>query len=187
IDGQDVRDVTLTSLAAAIGIVNQEPFLFHTSIRQNLRYARPEATDAEVEEAAKAANIHEFIVGLPYGYDTIVGERGYRLSGGEKQRVAIARAILKDPVILILDEATSSVDTATERTIQDAIERLSRDRTVVAIAHRLSTILSADIILVIEHGQIADSGRHEELLARGGLYAKLYTEQFSTRERPVVA
>jgi ATP-binding cassette subfamily B protein len=185
IDGQDVRDVTLDSLTAAVAMVNQEPFLFHTSIRQNLRYARPDATDAEVEAAARAAHIHDFIMGLPYGYDTIVGERGYRLSGGEKQRVAIARAMLKDPAILILDEATSSVDSATERIIQEAIERLSRGRTVVAIAHRLSTILSADVILVIENGRLVDSGRHEELLARGGLYARLYHEQFAARDRPL--
>lgn len=182
IDGQDVRQVTLASLSAAIGMVNQEPFLFHTSIRQNLQYARPEATEAEIEAAARAANIQDFIVGLPAGYDTIVGERGYRLSGGEKQRMAIARAILKDPAILILDEATSSVDTATERIIQDAIERLSRGRTVMAIAHRLSTILAADVILVIDHGRLIESGRHEELLARGGLYDKLYTQQFGVYE-----
>ena len=187
IDGQDVRDVTLASLGAAIGMVNQEPFLFHTSILQNLRYARPDARDAEVEAAARAANIHDFIVSLPYGYETIVGERGYRLSGGEKQRIAIARAILKDPALLILDEATSSVDTATERTIQDAIERLSRGRTVVAIAHRLSTILSADIILVIDHGQLVEMGRHEELVARGGLYARLYAQQFGAHDRPLAA
>ncbi len=187
IDGQDVRDVTLASLGAAIGMVNQEPFLFHASILQNLRYARPDSSDAEVEAAAKAANIHDFIVSLPYGYETVVGERGYRLSGGEKQRIAIARAILKDPAILILDEATSSVDTATERTIQDAIEGLSRGRTVVAIAHRLSTILSADIILVIDHGQLVEMGRHQELLARGGLYARLYMQQFGAHDRPLAA
>ncbi|MSQ14688.1 MAG: ABC transporter ATP-binding protein [Dehalococcoidia bacterium] len=181
VDCQDVREVTQASLAEAIGMVNQEPFLFHTSIRGNLRYARPDATDHEVEAAARAADIHGFIVRLPHGYETIVGERGYRLSGGEKQRVAIARAILKDPAILILDEATSSVDTATERIIQQAIERLSHGRTVIAIAHRLSTILSADVILVIDHGRLVDSGRHEELLARGGLYADLYEKQFGAR------
>ncbi len=187
IDEQDVRDATQASLAEAIGMVNQEPFLFHTSIRQNLRYARPGATDHEVEEAAKAANIHDLIVSLPDGYDTMVGERGYRLSGGEKQRVAIARAILKDPAILILDEATSSVDTATERIIQEAIERLSRGRTVLAIAHRLSTVLSADIILVIGNGRLVDSGTHDELLARGGLYAELYWKQFVAGEQPLAA
>ena len=182
IDGEDVRDVTLTSLSAAIGMVNQEPFLFHASVRQNLQYARPDVTDDEIEAAARAANIHNFIASLPEGYETIVGERGYRLSGGEKQRLAIARAILKDPAILILDEATSSVDSATERSIQEAIEQLSRGRTVIAIAHRLSTILSADIILVIDNGRLVDSGRHDELLARGGLYAQLYAQQFRVFE-----
>ena len=177
-----MRDVTLTSLSAAIGMVNQEPFLFHASMRQNLQYARPDATDDEIEAAARAANIHNFIASLPEGYETIVGERGYRLSGGEKQRLAIARAILKDPAILILDEATSSVDSATERSIQEALEQLSRGRTVIAIAHRLSTILSADIILVIDNGRLVDSGRHEELLARGGLYAQLYAQQFRVFE-----
>ena len=178
IDGHDVRDVTLESLGEHIGMVNQEPFLFHSSIRQNLRYARPDATDEEIEAAARAANIHSFIAGLPDGYDTVVGERGYRLSGGEKQRVAIARALLKDPAILILDEATSSVDSGTERAIQEALERLTRGRTVLAIAHRLSTVLAADIILVIESGRLVESGRHEELLARGGVYARLYEQQF---------
>jgi ATP-binding cassette, subfamily B, bacterial len=184
IDGHDVRDVTLESLGACISMVNQEPFLFHSSIRQNLRYARPDASDAEVEAAARAANIHDFIAGLPQGYDTIVGERGYRLSGGEKQRVAIARALLKDPAILILDEATSSVDTATERAIQDALERLTRGRTVLAIAHRLSTVLAADIILVIDGGRVVESGSHAELLARGGLYARLYAQQFRESSPP---
>ncbi len=183
IDGHDVRDVTMASLGEAIGMVNQEPFLFHTSIGQNLRYAKPDATDAEIEAAARAANIHDFIAGLPWGYDTIVGERGYRLSGGEKQRVAIARALLKDPAILILDEATSSVDSATERTIQEALDRLTRGRTVLAIAHRLSTVLAADLILVVEEGRIAEQGRHEGLVAGAGTYARLYEEQFRPRER----
>jgi ATP-binding cassette subfamily B protein len=187
IDGHDVRDVTLASLAAHIGVVSQEPHLFHASIRENLRYARPDATDAEIETAARAANIHEFIMTLPQGYDTVVGERGYRLSGGEKQRVAIARALLKDPAILILDEATSSVDTATERAIQEALERLTRGRTVLAIAHRLSTVLAADIILVIEGGRVVEAGSHAELLARGGVYARLYAQQFRSRQGSVVA
>ena len=179
IDGHDIRDITMDSLADAIGMVNQEPFLFHVSLRDNLKYARPDATEAEIEAAARAANIHDFIDKLPYGYDTIVGERGYRLSGGEKQRVAIARALLKDPAILILDEATSSVDSGTERVIQEALEHLTRGRTVLAIAHRLSTIRAADIILVLDHGKIVESGRHEELLAREGAYAQLYHEQFT--------
>jgi len=178
IDGRDVRDLTLASLGECIGMVNQEPFLFHTTIAENLRYARPDATDAEVEAAARAANIHDFIHNLPYGYATIVGERGYRLSGGEKQRVAIARALLKDPAILILDEATSSVDSRTERAIQEALERLTRGRTVLAIAHRLSTVLAADIILVVEGGRVVESGTHAELLALGGEYAQLYEHQF---------
>jgi ATP-binding cassette subfamily B protein len=178
VDGHDIRDVTLDSLSAAIGMVNQEPFLFHTSIRENLRYARPDATDEQIEAAARAANIHEFIAGLPEGYETIVGERGYRLSGGEKQRIAIARALLKDPAILILDEATSSVDSVTERAIQDGLDRLTRGRTVLAIAHRLSTILAADVIIVLERGRVVELGRHAELVARNGVYASLYRQQF---------
>jgi len=179
VDGRDVRDLTLASLTRCVGMVNQEPFLFHSSIRENLRYARPDATDAEVEAAARAANIHDFVAGLPEGYDTIVGERGYRLSGGEKQRVAIARALLKDPSILILDEATSSVDALTEAAIQEALTRVTRGRTVLAIAHRLSTVLAADVILVIDGGRVVESGTHSELLAAGGHYARLYARQFS--------
>jgi ATP-binding cassette subfamily B protein len=184
IDGHDVRDLTLESLGEAISMVNQEPFLFHTSIRENLRYARPDATDVEIEAAARAANIHDFIAGLPHGYETVVGERGYRLSGGEKQRVAIARAVLKDPAILILDEATSSVDSGTERAIQQALERLTRGRTVLAIAHRLSTVLAADIILVVEGGRVVESGSHAALLAAGGVYARLYEQQFRPERTP---
>jgi ATP-binding cassette subfamily B protein len=179
IDGHDIRDVTLASLGECIGMVNQEPFLFHDTIKMNLRYGAPEATDEDVERAARAANIHEFIAALPYGYDTIVGERGYRLSGGEKQRVAIARALLKDPAILILDEATSSVDSQTERAIQDALEHLTHGRTVIAIAHRLSTILAADIILVLENGLVVEQGKHAELMALNGVYAGLYNQQFA--------
>lgn len=179
VDGHDIRDVTLDSLAAAIGMVSQEPYLFHDTIRANLRYGAPDATDEQIEEAAKAANIHDFIVGLPYGYDTIVGERGYRLSGGEKQRVSIARALLKDPAILVLDEATSSVDTVTERAIQDALEHLTRGRTVLAIAHRLSTILRADVIVVLEQGKLIEAGTHAELMAHNGVYANLYRQQFA--------
>jgi ATP-binding cassette, subfamily B, bacterial len=179
IDGHDIRDVTLESLGQSIGMVNQEPFLFHESIRSNLRYGSPEAIDDEIERAARAANIHDFIAGLPYGYETIVGERGYRLSGGEKQRVAIARALLKDPAILILDEATSSVDSKTERTIQDALEHLTKGRTVLAIAHRLSTVLAADVILVLDHGELVERGTHAELLRLGGVYAGLYRQQFA--------
>jgi ATP-binding cassette subfamily B protein len=179
IDGLDVRDVTLDSLASSIGMVNQEPFLFHSSIIENLRYAKQDASDEEVEAAARAANIHDFIARLPDGYDTVVGERGYRLSGGEKQRVAIARALLKDPAILILDEATSSVDTVTERAIQDALARVTRGRTVLAIAHRLSTVLAADVIFVIDEGRVVETGSHVQLIEANGLYSKLYREQFA--------
>ena len=160
--------------------MTQETYLFHASIRDNLRYARPEATEAELETAARAAAIHERVLELPGGYDTIVGERGYKLSGGEKQRIAIARVLLKDPRILILDEATSALDTVSERLIQAALERLMEGRTTIAIAHRLSTILRADQILVYERGRIVERGRHDELLALAGLYARLYHEQFES-------
>ena len=159
-------------------------FRSHTSIRDNLRYARTDATDAEIEAAARAANIHEFIAALPHGYDTVVGERGYRLSGGEKQRVAIARTLLKHPPVFLFDEATSALDTVSERLIQAALERLMEGRTTVAIAHRLSTILRADRILVYERGRIVERGTHAELLAAGGLYARLYHEQFETPRGP---
>jgi ATP-binding cassette subfamily B protein len=178
IDGHDVRTVTLESLRAQIGMVTQETFLFHASIRENLLYARPEATPEEIEAACRAAYIHDFILALPNGYDTVVGERGYRLSGGEKQRLAIARVLLKDPRILLLDEATSSLDSRSEALIQAALEPLLRGRTSLVIAHRLSTILSADKILVFDQGRLVEQGTHAELLARGGLYARLYEQQF---------
>jgi ATP-binding cassette subfamily B protein len=178
IDGHDLRDVTLDSLAAAIGMVTQETYLFHDTIRTNLTYARPDASPAEVEAAARAANIHQFIMDLPDGYDTIVGERGYRLSGGEKQRIALARVILKDPKILVLDEATSSLDSESEALIQDALKRVMAGRTSIVIAHRLSTILAADLILVMDRGKIVERGTHEQLLAMGGLYSQLYETQF---------
>jgi ATP-binding cassette subfamily B protein len=173
IDGVDIRDVTLPSLAATVGLVSQETYLFHAPIRENLRFACPEASDEEIEDAARAAQIHELISSLPDGYDTPVGERGYRFSGGEKQRMAIARTILRNPPVLILDEATSALDTETERAVQQALDELSRGRTTIAIAHRLSTIRDADQILVLDAGSIAERGRHEELLERGGRYSAL--------------
>ncbi len=184
IDGNDLRDVTLDSLANTIGMVTQETYLFHDTIRTNLLYARPNATQQEIEAAARAANIHNFIVGLTDGYDTIVGERGYRLSGGEKQRIAIARVILKDPRILVLDEATSHLDSQSEALIQSALETVMQRRTSLVIAHRLSTILAADIILVLDRGQIVEQGTHDELIARNGLYASLYETQFKREHLP---
>jgi ATP-binding cassette subfamily B protein len=178
IDGIDLRDVTLDSLAEQIGMVTQETYLFHDTIRTNLLYSKLDAAQEELEAACKAANIHHFIADLPDGYDTIVGERGYRLSGGEKQRIALARVILKDPRILVLDEATSSLDSESEALIQDALQRVMANRTSIVIAHRLSTILAADLILVVDRGGIVERGTHKELLAQKGLYAQLYRKQF---------
>jgi ATP-binding cassette subfamily B protein len=173
IDGVDVRDLTFDSLRSTIGVVSQETYLFHGSVRENLRFAQPGASDEELERAARAAQIHHHLASLPEGYDTVVGERGYRFSGGEKQRLAIARAILRDPPVLVLDEATSALDVETERAVQDALERLSAGRTTIAIAHRLSTIRDADLILVLDAGEIIERGTHYELLALGGRYAAL--------------
>jgi ATP-binding cassette subfamily B protein len=184
IDGVDIRDMTLDSLAATVGLVSQETYLFHASIRENLRFACPEATDREIEDAARAAQIHELIASLPEGYDTQVGERGYRFSGGEKQRIAIARTVLRNPPVLVLDEATSALDTETERAVQLALDDLSRGRTTIAIAHRLSTIRDADQILVLDSGRIVERGTHEELLELGGRYAALLSGAEENRPSP---
>jgi len=179
VDGRDVKTVTLDSLRRDIGIVTQETYLFHDTVANNLRYGKPDATDAELEAAARAANIADFIASLPAGYDTLVGERGHKLSGGERQRLAIARVLLKDPRILILDEATSSLDYENEAAIQKALDVVMSERTSLVIAHRLSTILKADVIFAVEEGRIVESGRHAALLARGGLYSRLYRTQFA--------
>ncbi len=173
IDGVDVRDLSFAVLSDLVGVVSQETYLFHASVRENLRFAKPDATDEEIEAAAEAARIHHVIAALPEGYDTVVGERGYRFSGGEKQRIAIARTILRNPPILVLDEATSSLDTETERLVQEALDRLSEGRTTIAIAHRLSTVRDADQIVVLDHGRVVEQGRHEDLLLAGGRYTTL--------------
>jgi ATP-binding cassette subfamily B protein len=177
IDGEDIRDVTQKSLRAAIGVVPQDTVLFNDTILYNIRYGRPEASDAEVIAAAKLAQIDEFVQGLPQGYKTMVGERGLKLSGGEKQRVAIARTLLKGPPILVLDEATSALDSHTEKEIQDALDRATQDRTTLVIAHRLSTIVHADNIVVLDKGELVEQGTHAELIARNGLYASLWSRQ----------
>ena len=173
IDGVDLRELSFDALADAVGVVSQETYLFHASVRENLRFAKPDATDREVEDAARAAQIHETIVALPEGYDTVVGERGFRFSGGEKQRIAIARTILRNPPVLVLDEATSALDVQTERAVGEALERLEQGRTTLVIAHRLSTVRDADQIVVLDRGEVVEHGTHEELLALGRRYAAL--------------
>jgi ATP-binding cassette subfamily B protein len=173
LDGTPLAELTLDALADAVGVVSQETYLFHASVRENLRFAKPDATDEEIEAAARAAQIHETIVGLPEGYDTVVGERGFRFSGGEKQRIAIARTVLRNPPVLVLDEATSALDVQTERAVGAALEELAQGRTTIVIAHRLSTVRDADQIVVLDKGAIAERGTHEELLTLGGPYAEL--------------
>jgi ATP-binding cassette, subfamily B, bacterial len=177
IDGIDVRDISFESLAAAVGVVSQDTYLFHASIRDNLRFARPDATDEEIEEAARAAQVHDLIASLPEGYDTLVGERGYRFSGGEKQRIAIARTVLRNPPVLVLDEATSALDNETERAVQAALDDLSLGRTSIVIAHRLSTVRDADLIVVLHGGQVVETGTHDDLLRAGGTYARLHARE----------
>ena len=173
LDGVDVRDVRLHDLAGAVGVVSQDTYLLHASVLDNLRHARPDATDAEIEQACRSARIHDVIAGLPEGYDTVVGARGHRFSGGEQQRLAIARTLLRDPAVLVLDEATSALDNATERAVQAALDAASRGRTTITIAHRLSTVRDADQIAVLDHGRVVELGSHDELVARGGRYAAL--------------
>jgi len=180
VDGVDVRELALDELRGAIGLVSQDVFLFHGTVRENIAYGRRDATDAEIVEAARVAEAHDFILALPEGYDTIVGERGQKLSGGQRQRVSIARAVLKDPPILVLDEATSSVDNETEAAIQRSMEKIAVGRTTIVIAHRLSTVRNADRIYVLEQGRVAEAGSHDELVAREGLYAALWNVQTGT-------
>jgi ATP-binding cassette subfamily B protein len=187
IDGQDLRDVTQSSIHAQIGVVPQDTVLFNDTVLYNIAYGRADATRAEIEEAARAAKIHDFIISLPEGYDTKVGERGLKLSGGEKQRVGIARTLLKNPPILILDEATSALDTQTERDIQDSLREMGEGRTVITIAHRLSTIADADRIVVLEQGRIVESGTHDDLLAKGGRYAAMWARQSAEEEEGPLA
>ena len=187
IGGTDIRDLSFRALSDLVGVVSQETYLFHESVRENLRFAKPDATDAEIEAAAEAARIHHVIAALPDGYDTIVGERGYRFSGGEKQRIAIARTVLRNPPILVLDEATSSLDTETERLVQEALDGLSEGRTTIAIAHRLSTIRDADQILVLDQGRIVERGRHDELIRAGGRYAVLAARDADLADEPPAA
>jgi ATP-binding cassette, subfamily B, bacterial MsbA len=183
IDGVDIRDVSLASLRAQIGMVSQDIVLFDDTFWQNIRYGNLDATDAQIVEAARAAYAHDFIIHTPNGYETVIGERGVRLSGGEKQRIAIARALLRNPAILILDEATSSLDSASEQIVQYALENLMKDRTTFVIAHRLSTVRHANTIVVLHDGAIAEIGRHQELLAREGVYSRLYKIQFEGQEQ----
>ncbi len=187
IDGRDVRDLTLHSVRDAVGMVMQDPHLFHETIADNLRYAKPDASGDELVTACKAARIHDLIASLPEGYDTVVGERGYRLSGGEKQRVAIARMLLKDPAVVILDEATSHLDSESELAIQHALADALTGRTALVIAHRLSTIVAADRILVLDDGRVVEEGRHDDLLRAGGLYADLYRTQLERAGEPSLA
>jgi ATP-binding cassette subfamily B protein len=187
IGGADVRDLSFEALTDLVGVVSQETYLFHASVRENLRFAKPDATDDELEQAARAARIHDVIAGLPEGYDTVVGERGYRFSGGEKQRIAIARTILRNPPVLVLDEATSALDTETERLVQEALDRLAEGRTTITIAHRLSTIRDAEQIVVLDRGRVVETGRHDELMRLGGRYAALAARDGRITDEPELA